>query len=82
MMTDKCSACGSTDNDGWLLETVVDHETNLVTSREVACTACEARKAATPAPAPAPVRRRPPVPVPDTMPVYESESVEVLAVKC
>jgi hypothetical protein len=45
MMTDRCRACGSTDNNGWLLETVIDYDTNLVTSREVPCAACGARRA-------------------------------------
>lgn len=55
-MTDKCLTCGSTGNDGWLLETVIDYETNIVTSAEVACPDCEARAARTPAVVPEPAR--------------------------
>jgi hypothetical protein len=72
MMTDKCQACGSTDNDGWLLETVIDYETNLVTSREVPCVACETRKAEQ-VPVSKPVRLPKPAPAQDLLPVYESE---------
>ncbi|EHR50144.1 hypothetical protein SacmaDRAFT_1878 [Saccharomonospora marina XMU15] len=34
----KCGICG--DGSGWLLETVIDAENGLVTSREVPCDAC------------------------------------------
>jgi len=59
---DKCQACGSTNNDGWLLETVIDYETNLVSSREVPCAACEARKAGPPAPVAEPIPAEKPEP--------------------
>lgn len=59
---DKCPACGSTDNDGWLLETVIDYETNLVSSREVPCPSCEKRKAVPPAPVAEPIPDHKPAP--------------------
>ncbi|MEU6643979.1 hypothetical protein ABZ863_15705 [Saccharomonospora sp. NPDC046836] len=46
-----CQAC-SRNRSGWVLETVIDHGTGLVTSREVPCPDC--------IPAPAPQRRRRP----------------------
>ncbi|TVT52809.1 hypothetical protein FNH05_12465 [Amycolatopsis rhizosphaerae] len=39
-MIDRCGICGSDKNDGWSLETVIDHSTGLVTSRELPCEAC------------------------------------------
>lgn len=61
-MFDKCPACGSTDNDGWLLETVIDYETNLVSSREVPCPTCEKRKSVPPAPVAEPIPDHKPEP--------------------
>jgi hypothetical protein len=85
MMTDKCRACGSTDNNGWLLETVIDYETNLVTSREVPCAACETRRTEpVPVQQPTPVRTPAPAPSPVLLlPVYESEpeSAQALVAK-
>ena len=83
---DKCQACGSTDNDGWLLETVIDYETNLVSSREVPCAACEARKSGPPAPVaepipaakPEPEQVRMTSPVSELVPEQASERVEAL----
>lgn len=59
-MIDKCLTCGSTDNDGWLLETVIDYETNTVTSEEVPCPACAAAVVPEPAMPPAIERVRVP----------------------
>jgi hypothetical protein len=76
---DKCQACGSTDNNGWLLETVIDYETNLVSSREVPCSACEARKAGPPAPVAEPVPAAKPAPDQVSLPSsQEPERVDLL----
>jgi hypothetical protein len=74
---DKCQACGSTDNDGWLLETVIDYETNLVSSREVPCAACEARKSSPPAPVAEPIPAAKPEPEQVRVRSAASELVEV-----
>lgn len=88
---DKCQACGSTENDGWLLETVIDYETNLVSSREVPCPKCEARKSGPPTPVAEPIPADKPeqvrlraaeepkqVPTQATAPETESERVDAL----
>lgn len=76
---DKCQACGSTSNDGWLLETVIDYETNLVSSREVPCAACEARKSGPPAPVAEPIPAVKPEPEQVRVRAEVSEPVEVPA---
>jgi hypothetical protein len=60
LMTDvhgRCTTCDSTD--GWLLETVVDHDNGFITSQQVPCPVCLTPQAQSDS-APEPLRRHSP----------------------